>query len=140
MTDETNHARDQAKAQLEGIMEGMAALELLRDGEEAVEYDGETYKDEDNLREVLEQEALEVSTRACEWVQPGGDSDPSEYRILLCTGGPAVQITGGLGSFNEPDSAVIEYQAWFTPWVAYPTSHDEKQGLLRYAQLFYFGE
>jgi hypothetical protein len=43
-----------------------------------------------------------------------------EYRILLCTGGPAVQITGNLSSYNEPAAATLQHQDWFLPWTDYP--------------------
>lgn len=40
---------------------------------------------------------------------------PTEFRILLSTGGPAARITGTLGDNAEPDEAVLEVQSRGTP-------------------------
>ena len=125
-TTDTTRAQSQARAQLEAIVEMMDQLE--NGNEEAQE----------NAREQIDEDPLSVEVRS-EWVSPGGETELVEYRILLCTGGPAVRITGDLGRFNEPDSAQLEYQDWFTPWERYrETTDDEDAALLRYARQFYF--
>jgi hypothetical protein len=68
-----------------------------------------------------------------------GDVVPTHYRILLCFGGPAVQVTGELGAAMEPSDANIEYQNWFTPWTRLPLGDDAQAAVLQYAQQFYFG-
>ena len=111
-----NHALDQARAQYESI------LELLEDADS----------------DAIWENALEVSVRS-DWHSPGdNDNSPSEYYILLCTGGPAVRISGELGRYCEPDSAEIQYQDWGTPWTTYHEADEDK--LLEYAQYHYFGE
>ena len=75
---------------------------------------------DDNCMDAIHASAIEVSVRGG-WHEPGsehkvGEHKASEYRILLCTGGPAVRITGQLSLHCEPDTASLEYQDWFTPW------------------------
>ena len=57
--------------------------------------DADGCKDQDEARERIEQDPLEVSIRS-DWYTPGETPEPTEFRILLCTGGPAVQIKGEL--------------------------------------------
>ncbi|KKL57999.1 hypothetical protein LCGC14_2229850, partial [marine sediment metagenome] len=71
---------------------------------------------------------------------PGEEADMDfEYKILLCTGGPAVRIIGGLDLWKEPDTAKIQYQDWFTGWERC-TDSEEDEAMLTYARQFYFGE
>ena len=62
------------------------------------------------------------------------------YKILLCWGGPAVQILGTLDDSNQPDSARLQYQDWFTEWTDYLLTKEEEQTLMKYAQQFYFDQ
>lgn len=135
-----DRARDQARAQLRGIVETMSALAKLQDGAKTVSLDGDVV-DEDQLRERILEDPLCVEVRS-DWHQPGDeDQGPSEYRILLCTGGPAVQICGDLNEHSEPETAVLEFQDWFQPWEPYTdTSDDEDEALLEYARQFYYDE
>ena len=52
--------------------------------------------------------------------------------ILLCGGGPSVQIIGDLDDM-EPFSAELEYQDWSARWEVYHL--DDYDVLLRYARL-----
>lgn len=130
MTQQVDHAREQAKAQLQSITEMVGALRA------AIE-------DDDSLEEAVEAiqaDALSVQVR-CPWQSPGEEGvKPYEYNILLCTGGPAVRIIGTLSEYAEPDSARIEYQDWGTPWTDYPLTSEEEAIVLEYAQQFYYGE
>ena len=131
---EDTRAKDQARAQLDSIMEMVKAL----DG--GGEIDGEEI-DEETARERIQEDPLSVEVRA-DWHEPGSKDDkPTAYNILLCTGGPAVRIIGTLDEYGQPETAQIEYQDWFTPWVSYAdTSSEEDEGLLTYARQFYYGE
>lgn len=111
---------------LASIVEMVAALE---------DEDG----DQDEARETIEQDALSVEVRTG-WHVPGQASKPDEYRILLTTGGPAVQIVGDLSEYGEPDTARLEVQDWFTQWETFATSSDDDDALMAYAQCFYFGD
>jgi general stress protein YciG len=105
MTKEKNHAEEQAKAQLESIIEMVEALEKA---EKAGDDDAI-----DAAREAIQEDPLEVSVRGG-WHSPGEESEDEEYLILLCTGGPAVRIVGELRN-KEPHTARLQYQDWGTP-------------------------
>lgn len=131
--DRLQHAREQGQAQFDSIRE-MLDRAKMDDGN--VCYD-----------EVLEH-PLSVEVRSG-WYAPGqygtGHDRTAEYRILLCTGGPAVQIVGELSEHGEPETAVMQVQDWFTPWTEfYPDMPDHRESahdvMLEYARQFYFGE
>ena len=101
--------------------------------------------DDDEAREAAEQtiheDPLSVEVRSG-WHLPGDRSQAAstEYRILLGTGGPAVQIVGELDEHSEPETAHLEVQDWFLPWTRFPQTKEETEALLSYARCFYFGE
>lgn len=125
-TRERNHALEQAKAQFDSISE--MVLKLISEDSEVSE----------DAREDIQEDALSVEVSS-DWYVPGDTKEKAtKYRILLCTGGPAVQITGDLNEYCEPETARIEYQDWGTPWNTY---HDaDEEILLSYARCFWFGE
>jgi len=194
----TDHAQEQAEAQLGSIRDMVAALELdydrleelreeLADLNEAVEeaqeaYDealadedgeddmqalGEAHLDAKNAlaewrrdygeelaeleeaaddcesREDAEQriheDALSVEVRS-DWHTLGGDSSPAEFRIVLCTGGPHVEMRGELNEHGEPVSAWLVYNDWFKPMTERPNRPGDEEALLAYASRAYFGE
>ena len=163
VTTEDTRAKDQARAQLETIAAMVKRLEHCRDctgedceltdaeiyeginlyykeGDKATDEDKEQYHNEDDARQSISEDPLSLQVRS-EWHTPGEDEAPTEYELLLCTGGPAVRITGELSQHQEPETAKIEYQDWFTPWVRYAnTSSEEDETLLTYARQFYYGE
>ena len=98
------------------------------------------YHEPDKARERIEEDALSVEVRT-DWHAVGAEDDkPTEYNILLCTGGPAVRIIGRLTEYGEPETASIEYQDWFKPWTRLPIDGDDEDALLAYASVFWFGE
>jgi hypothetical protein len=162
--DATADARLQAATQYDSILEALAACELdwgrlteLRDDREAADSPEEwaaqnpadaaelaelesaagDCESEDDARERAMEGALSAEVRSG-WGAVGKALAPSEFRILLCTGGPAVQIVGDLDAHNQPESARLEYQDWFTPWTEYGPARSSV--LVRFASLFYFGE
>lgn len=138
-TKKNNHAKEQARAKIETIVEMLKALDVA-ENDGIVIYEGYNYN-ADNMRELIDQSTLSVQVRSG-WHTPGNkDNGPEEYKVLLCTGGPAVQIVGELGQFNEPDTAQIQYQDWFEPWEDYlETTLYENAAILRYCHMFYYGE
>lgn len=137
MTQQVDHAREQAKAQLKSIVEMVQALRSTAEAYNSNDGDYEPYED---ALETIREDALSVEVRT-DWHAVGAeDSAPTHYRILLCTGGPACQIIGELTEHLEPKTARIEYQDWGTPWTNYPLSSDEEAIVLEYAQQFYYGE
>jgi hypothetical protein len=166
---ECNAAYEQAQAQANSICNMVAALEVdyerleeLRDDIASYEDDENTGQEEQNalaewreeLRaleaaangnehhdqalEAIHNDALDVQVRS-DWHQPNGDNTPSEFMILLCTGGPAVRIMGELDGYLQPKRAWLEYQDWGTPWMEAPGIIDQDT-LLTYCQQFWFGE
>lgn len=66
------------------------------------------------------------------------NSGPTDFRILLSTGGPATRIVGKLNQYGEPVRATIQAQDWFTPWTDYEGG--DENILLDYCTQFYFNE
>lgn len=127
---QVDHAREQSKAQLQSITEMVGALRVAIDRGDSLE----------QAVEAIHADALSVQVRS-DWYDPGSDvGSPTEYNILLCTGGPAVRIIGTLSEYLEPDSARIQYQDWGTPWTDYPLTSEQEAIVLEYAQQFYYGE
>ncbi len=124
--DAQNRAENQAKAQYESICEMVEALDTKNDSQR------------DDAMQAIQEDALDVQVRS-DWHSPSSltSTPPSEYFILLCTGGPAVRITGYLDEHMQPYTAEIEYQDWFTSWETFPCS---KAPLLTYVMQFHFGE
>lgn len=126
MNDPNDNARQQALAQLESIRELVSALGGSGDAA---------------AQEEILNDALSVEVRG-PWYVPFEDppDDPEEFRVLLCTGGPAVRIVGRLHDGPSPVDPRIEYQDWGTPWTTLePLSDDDRQNLQIYCDQFYFG-
>jgi hypothetical protein len=102
----------------------------------------EELDNEESRERISSEGALDVEVRG-DWHTPGNveDSKPTEYFILLGTGGPAARIRGELDEYCQASTAVFEYQDWFKPWTAAQLmSEEEEKTLLEYAQQFYFGD
>lgn len=96
-------------------------------------------KDEEEARERIQEDALDVQVRS-DWHTPGEiDTIPVEFYILLCTGGPAVRIRGELDGY-QIITAWIEYQDWGIPWTQLFDAPIDQNTLLQYCQQFWFGE
>ena len=121
-----NLAEQQAASQYEGILSMLAALEAAA-GDCA---------DEEEARQRIQEDPFSVEVRS-DWTNPGEPLEPSEFMILLCSGGPAVRIVGELNR-GEPCRAWLEYQDWGTPWTRYFGADSDT--LCQYASQFYFGE
>jgi hypothetical protein len=143
--DKNAQAREQAKAQLETLIEMVDRLDHCQNCtdsdcmEQGEEQDRDDYHDEDKARQIIEEDPLSVEIRSG-WYTPGETPEPAEFMILLCTGGPACRICGELDEHKQPDRAWIEFQDWFTSWEQLITNHEESQAILTYCQQFYFGE
>jgi hypothetical protein len=157
-TDRLANAKAQGQAQFDSIVEMVQELTITDDDDEPDE------ERRGAAEQAIHDDALSVEVRS-DWYTPGGHDQtkhnvyvdrPAEYRILLCTGGPAVQIVGTLSEHSEPETAHLEVQDWFTPWTEirprYRNSHNleapdwhedteaAKEILLTYARCFWFGE
>ena len=68
----------------------------------------------DRAREAVLEDALSVRVRS-DWFELGSDADkPNEFEILICTGGPAVRLTGTLNRYSEPETVILRVQDWFS--------------------------
>jgi hypothetical protein len=164
-----NHGLNEAKAQLSSIVDMVAALECDYDrleelrnerlsygslpvnverdewdkehGEELAELENAANenKNHDEAYEAIQEDPLSIEIRSG-WNSVGDELSPEEFRILLCTGGPAVQIVGELDEYNQPSRARIEYCDWGTPWTELLLESCERDAVLTYCQQFYFGE
>jgi len=148
-TEETfyEEAKSYAATCIENIREMLAKLEHARDcdGEEIdgkpCEHIGDDeWHDEDGAEQAIHDDPLSIQVRG-DWYAPGGDiPKPSEFEILLTTGGPAARIVGDLDDYGQPDRARFEYQDWFKPWTEVILDSADRAVLNEYAQRFYFGE
>jgi hypothetical protein len=130
---------------------GQASFDAIREMVDAlmqsVHHDA-TDEDHEAAERAIHEDPLSVEVRSGWFIlgNPLADTKPAEYRILLSTGGPAVQIVGTLNEHGEPETAVMQVQDWFLPWTDYypePGIHGEQDPasvLLAYARCFYFGE
>jgi hypothetical protein len=149
--EDTDRACKQAAAQLASIVEMVAWLTHARECKVAGCREGctggdgyanaEEYHDEEAAREFLTDSPLSVEVRT-DWHAVGAveAAKPTHYTILLCWGGPAVQIIGSLDQYNQPDSAALQYQDWFTEWTTFPTTDKDDAALVSYATEFYFDQ
>lgn len=125
------HSEQQARAQLESIKE---MVQNLFDAQEKDDFEAI-----DEANERIQEDPLSIEIRE-DWHTVGERSPIAEYKILLCTGGPAVRIVGELSEYLEPQTAWLESQDWGIPWTRlHNITEAEQAALLTYAQLFYFG-
>ena len=154
-TQDNNHAKEQAEAQLASIRQMMAAASLdweeleelrdqyadavenceeipdeLRDTLEELEEQAGEYASQEEAEEAIYNNPLDIQYRSG-WASSAEDLEPEEFSILLCTGGPAVRIVGELGNHGEPCRAWLEFQDWGTPWTML---FDGQSDALEYAQ------
>ena len=122
------NAEQQAQAQLESILAMVAALRTADNDDEREAAEG-----------TIRDDPLSIEVRG-EWRPLGtAEEGASEFKIELCTGGPAVRIVGELNSYCEPEEARIEYQDWFTPWQTLASVNDDQSdALLEYCRVFCF--
>lgn len=96
-------------------------------------------EDEDDARQRIDEDPLSIELGG--WWALGSEPEPTEYLILLATGGPAVRIIGALGQRKEPVTARLEVQDWFKPWTEYRSGDDDHDEILgAYVACFYFGD
>lgn len=129
-TDEADNNADERKA-----LEALAAWDIENAEElEALEIEAGECADSDKARENVQNDPLSVEVRSG-WDIVGGDLSAAEFRIVLCTGGPHVEIRGELDN-GTPCRAWMMYQDWGTPLTQY--FDGEGSTLLAYCQEFYF--
>jgi len=111
--------------------------ELIEKWNEAIESQDEGLVI-DEVEEEIRNMPLCVEVRS-DWHDVNSHDEyryPTHYKILLGTGGPAVQIVGELDEHGEPETAELQGQDWFTPWER--TKEQDEDILLQFARFFYF--
>lgn len=116
----------------------------LADSDEQAELDelekaaGDCESEED-ARQAIEEDALSVEFRS-DWSSSRDDMTPGEFRIVLCTGGPHVEIQGDLDEHGQPSRCRLLYSDWFQGLTEYFGDNLDRNALQSYAACFYFGE
>lgn len=105
---------------------------------EELEDEANGCESEEEARDVIESDALSVEVRSG-WGSIGEELTATEFRIVLCTGGPHIEIMGELDSYGEPCRAWLQYADWGTGMISRPNKPGDEQALLTYASCFYFG-
>lgn len=108
---------------LDGLREELAELERIADG----------CADADEARDRIMGDPLSIETRSG-WVSVGDEMSAEEYRIVLCTGGPHVEIVGDLDQHGAPCRVRIVYRDWGDSGELSDFDHD---AVLAYAQQFF---
>lgn len=132
-TTEKNHAISNASAWMESIV---AMVKALHDAENADDGDQSI----DQARDAIIESPLSVEVRSPWYSLGNSNPQPTEFCILLSTGGPALRIIGDLDDYGQPTACQMEYQDWGTPWTEYNATSDEIEVMLEFCQQFYFGE
>jgi hypothetical protein len=156
---EKNHALDNAASWMQSISAMVSALDVDFDrleslqtdkdngmlaSEDEDEYNGlkqsaNEFTSEEEASERIQESPLCVQVREG-WKNPGEESEPEEFSILLTTGGPALRIIGDLGRYGSPESPRLQYQDWGTYWTDFDTTSEQDEDLNTFCQRFYFGE
>ena len=92
---------------------------------------------EEQARERILEDALSVAVRSG-WASTKEDFEPEEFQIVLCTGGPHVELVGDLDR-GTPSRVRVIYKGWGTSGEYFPES-EEREALETYCAQFYFGE
>lgn len=159
-----NQGLEQAKAQIESIVAMVKALECDFDRLEELKEEKENdetglwdavnsevaeelqelieaaseYSGKDEAEQAIKEDPLSVEVRS-RWYELGDENvGAEEFRILLCTGGPHVELLGDLDN-GQPSRVRVTYQGWGESGEYFPTS-EERDALETYCQQFYFGE
>lgn len=90
---------------------------------------------EEEARSRIKEDPLSVEIRSG-WANSRAEFEPEEFRIVLCTGGPHVEILGDLDR-GEPSRPRILYCDWGASGELFDF---DREAVLTYCRVFYFGE
>lgn len=146
------NAKQQAQSQVSGIVDMIRAIECgfdrleelreeLRDCEDdglvfewsdelaELEKQAGEYADQDEARDAIYATPLSVEVRSG-WRAVGDDAgEPEEFRIVLCTGGPHVELTGDIGG-----TVRVVFQDWGESGEYHPDA-DERSALEQFVSM-----
>ena|SRR5690606_20552527 len=133
-----SHAKNQAKAQVNSIVEliqyldwdwgGLAYDEIPEDCE---------YSCREEVEQAIQETPISVEVRSG-WTSSFHSFEAEEFRIVLCTGGPHVEIQGDIGLHGEPRDVKVIYADWAEKG-EYSLSVEEREAVTEFCEQFYFG-
>lgn len=122
-----------------------AYCDLTKDEKEKSTADGQEFTTVDELFDRAIESAISLEVRGS-WYTPGDypvEEKPTEFRIMLTWGGPALRIVGDLDE-GCPENARMQVQDWGTPWRDYTPKDaiypDWEAALAWFVGCFYFGD
>ena len=116
----------QARAQVSSIVGMIRALDR---GFDRLEEQAGGYAGEEEARDAIYETPLCAEVRSG-WHSVGEDAgDPEEFRIVLCTGGPHVELTGDIGGMVR-----VVFRDWGESGEYYPDA-DERSALERFVSM-----
>jgi len=132
----SDKSRQQALVKVESIVEMVKRLKEARESgdQQAI----------DEAQDLIYSNPLSVQVRTA-WEDPNRlqkpdiDVQPTEYKILLCTGGPSVRIRGNLNEYGEPKNTYVEHNDWFDGWAQITLDKEQKEAIIEYVRNFYYG-
>lgn len=131
------------EAERNGYTSAAASLSHIMDLHASyLKYDED--EDLERIEREVEEMPLSIDVRSG-WVYHADFRDsamPEEFRILLSTGGPAVQIIGEISEQGDAECVKVQYQDWFLPWKSLPVFDDinVEKALEWFCSRFYWGE
>jgi|SRR5690554_941608 len=96
------------------------------------------YQSREDVEQAIQEKPLSIEVRSG-WASSFHDFTPNEFRIVLCTGGPHVEIRGDIGLHGEPQDVKVFYADWAEKG-EYSLSVEEREAVTEFCQQFYFGE
>lgn len=93
------------------------------------------------IEQQIQEMPLSVQVRS-EWYTPGQENViPSEFEILLSTGGPATRIVGELDAWGQATNCRVQARDWWQPWTnGYTPTSWEQERLVSFCNSFYFAD
>ena len=131
---------DDAQATIDALAEwDVEYAAELAELESAANGTGNECASRDDAEQQIHEDPLSLELRTG-WYTPGRDADtaPAQFRLLLTTGGPAVQIIGDLDEHGQPSNPRLEVQDWGTPWTVAWLTAEDKAALQTYCEQFCF--
>ena len=128
-TTKENHALNNAIGHIESMVEDFKKDKHF--------FDIKDFKSQDELRESILNSALSIQFRSG-WETFKEDFKPTEFKILLSWGGPALRVIGEI-SENFAVNPKLQYQDWGTPWIDFEITEEQQDALNWFCNCFYFG-
>ena len=101
----------------------------------ALEAKAGEYDDQADVADAISDTPLSIEVRSAWTTLDDGPLTPSEYRIVLCTGAPHVELVGDLDCHDEPDTVRVIYKDWDCLGELFDFDRD---AVLRFARFFQY--